>query len=85
MKTLTGTLMAFCFVFCLIPQIYKIYKTKSVGDLSKAMIILGALGTIFNLIYNQLNGMYTWSLIKDVLSLFFSFWLLFLCMKYRKH
>lgn len=84
MKTLFGTLMALCFVSCLIPQIIKIHKTKSVGDLSKAMVVLGALGTIFNLIYNQLNGMYIWSLIKDVLSLFFSCWLLALCLKYRK-
>lgn len=84
MKTLFGTLMALCFITCLIPQIIKIYKTKSVGDLSKAMIALGTLGTVFSLVYNQLNGMYPWSLIKDILSLFFSCWLLFLCFKYKQ-
>lgn len=49
--TLLGLLAATCTTIAFIPQVYKIYKTKSTQDLSLPMYIIFSAGTFLWLIY----------------------------------
>ncbi len=50
-KNIIGYIAAFLSIFCLLPQVIKTWKTKSTGDISLAMYILGSLGAIFWVTY----------------------------------
>jgi uncharacterized protein with PQ loop repeat len=59
-KEVSGLLMAVSFMSCYLPQILKIWKTKSSSDISPLMIYFGLLGYIFGLIYMFTNVWGLW-------------------------
>jgi uncharacterized protein with PQ loop repeat len=59
-REIAGALMVFCFMFCYIPQIVKIYKNKSSRDVSLMLILMSIGGYISGLVYMTLNGFGLW-------------------------
>jgi uncharacterized protein with PQ loop repeat len=84
LEKLFGMGMVIGFCFCLIPQIYTTYKTKTVDGLSVHMILLATFGTLCSIGYSSQIGFPIWNILKDVSSLSFSVALLGLYWKYRK-
>ncbi len=80
--TIIGILAAFLTTTSFIPQMIKVVKSKSTGDLSMIMVILLTLGIFMWLIYGILITSYP-VIIANALSLFFNSVILFYKFKYR--
>lgn len=63
-------LMTLSFMFCLIPQIVKIIKTKSSKDISPHMILLSMSGYFFGLIYMFMTTFGLWWFLNYVTGMF---------------
>ena len=59
-RDVSGFIMVAGFMLCYLPQIIKIIKTESSGDLSPAMIILGLVGYIAGMTYMFTNVFGIW-------------------------
>jgi uncharacterized protein with PQ loop repeat len=59
-KQISGMIMTISFMLCYLPQIFKIYKTRSSKDVSVTMIVLGLTGYISALIYMYCNEFGIW-------------------------
>lgn len=73
----------FCTTVSFLPQVIKIYKTKSAHDLSLAMFIIFAFGVISWLAY----GILTESapiIVANCVTLVFAVYILFMKIKYGK-
>jgi hypothetical protein len=81
---ISGLAMAFCYLFCGIPQILKIIKTKSAVDISVGSIGLMISGHIFSIIYATYGTNNMWTFICAIGSLLSAITLLILWSKYGK-
>jgi MtN3 and saliva related transmembrane protein len=77
-----GTLAGFCTTVSLLPQIVKIYRTKSVRDLSLFMFIIFLIGVASWLVYGVLTDSVPIITANCVTFLFCSY-ILFMKIKYR--
>lgn len=76
--------MAACFVTCYVPQIFKIFKTKSSKDLSIFFILMPMTGYISGLLYLFLSGTWVlWLLLNYGLGLAMTIFLLFVYFKFK--
>jgi len=82
-KELAGLICTICFNLCYLPQIYKIFKTKHVKDVSPTMLYLCLIGYIFGLYYvaTSLSGVYL--VVNYTLGCISSFILCFLYERYK--
>ena len=69
---------------CIIPQVYKSYKSKSTDDLSLYWLLLYILGLNFILVYGYYNELYPIA-IPGTLEVLISFFLLYLKIKYSNN
>lgn len=82
-EDIIGYLGGIFIMISFIPQVIKSYKTKSVKDLSLAMLVATLIGTIFWLIYGFLvNG--TPIIITNTVFTVFVIFQLYLKIKYQK-
>ena len=76
--------MASCFVTCYIPQILKIFKTKSSKDLSLLFVIMPMLGYISGLLYLTLAQSFVlWLVLNYAIGLVMTIFLLVIYYKYK--
>jgi len=84
LKEFCGILMAGCFVTCYIPQIFKIFKTKSSKDLSIFFILMPMIGYISGLFYLFLSNTFVlWLLLNYGIGLAMTIFLLFVYFKFK--
>jgi len=77
-----GFLAAFTSTISLIPQILKMFKTRSVDDLSTGMIINFLLTSIFWILYGFMIT--SWSVwLTNIFMLIFALIMIYLKIKYR--
>lgn len=79
-----GILMALCFMFCYVPQIVKIIKTKSAKDVSLSLIFMCMGGYAFGLLYMFLTTFALWIFLNYTFGLVMSSVLVYICFKYKK-
>jgi uncharacterized protein with PQ loop repeat len=79
-----GIIMAMCFMFCYVPQIVKIIKTKSSKDVSLSLIFMCMGGYTFGLLYMSLTTFALWIFLNYSLGLVMSSVLVYICFKYKK-
>lgn len=83
-RELAGILMALCFMFCYVPQIIKIIKTKSSKDVSLSLIFMCMGGYAFGLVYMFLTTFALWIFLNYFLGLVMSSLLVYICYKYKQ-
>ncbi len=84
LKDFFGIIMAGCFVTCYIPQIYKIFKTKSSENLSLLFIIMPMIGYISGLFYLVLSQSFVlWLILNYTIGLVMTIFLLVIYYKYK--
>jgi uncharacterized protein with PQ loop repeat len=84
LKDFFGMAMAACFVTCYIPQIYKIFKTKSSKDLSLLFVIMPMLGYISGLFYLLLSQSFVlWLVLNYAIGLVMTIFLLVIYYRYK--
>jgi uncharacterized protein with PQ loop repeat len=83
MQHLSGILMTVCYAGCYIPQIIKLYRTKSSTDLSGGLIWMSIMGAVFGIIYASHTINNSWLFVSYGIGLFLSLILLYLYKKYR--
>ena len=81
--TLLGTIAGFCTTISFLPQMIKIHRTKSTHDLSLFMFIIFAIGVACWLVYGVLTSS-TPIIVANCVTLLFSFYILFMKVKYGK-
>ena len=59
---------AFLSSITFIPQVYKVWQTKSVGDLSLAMMVIVFVSTVFWLVYGAALGLWPVILCNSIIS-----------------
>ena len=79
-----GVAMALCFMFCYLPQIMKIVKTKSSKDVSLSLIFMCMGGYTFGLLYMFLTNFALWFFLNYAFGLVMSSVLIYICFKYKK-
>lgn len=79
-----GIIMALCFMFCYVPQILKIIKTKSSEDVSLSLIFMCMGGYAFGLLYMFLTTFALWIFLNYTFGLVMSSILVYICFKYKK-
>jgi uncharacterized protein with PQ loop repeat len=84
LREFAGIAMACCFIFCNIPQIYKIIKNKSSTDVSLSLIVMCALGGCFGILYNFLSGFAFWFFLNHAIGVVTTSVLLYVWFKYKK-
>jgi uncharacterized protein with PQ loop repeat len=80
----SGILMTICYLFCNVPQIIKIVKTKSAKDISIGFLGLATAGHIFATIYGSFGSNNIWTFVCYGGGLISSLVLLVLWNKYGK-
>ena len=83
-KEVAGMLMALAFMFCYVPQIVKIFKTKSSNDVSLMLILMSIVGYISGLVYMFLSTFYIWLLLNYIIGLVMCSILVYAWFKYNK-
>jgi len=84
LKEFFGIAMAACFVTCYIPQILKIFKTKSSKDLSLLFVIMPMLGYISGLFYLTLSQSFVlWLVLNYTIGLVMTIFLLVIYYRYK--
>jgi uncharacterized protein with PQ loop repeat len=84
LKEFFGVIMAGCFVICYIPQIFKIFKTKSSKDLSLLFVIMPMIGYISGLLYLVLSQSFVlWLVLNYTIGLVMTIFLLVIYYKYK--
>jgi uncharacterized protein with PQ loop repeat len=82
-STLFGILMLVGFGACYIPQIYKLYKTKSAGDISLGQYYLTVVGYVGATLYMLSENIFgIWLLLNYLSGIIFCVWVIYLCKKY---
>lgn len=79
-----GLLMLIGFSSCYIPQIIKIYKTKSVDDISIPQYWLTILGYSSATLYMFFTAFGWWWFLNYATGIGFCVWVIWLCNKYKK-
>ncbi|NBQ69422.1 MAG: PQ-loop repeat-containing protein [Nitrosomonadaceae bacterium] len=64
MITVIGVVMFLCLNLCIVPQIWKTYRTKEVAGLSWSAYVLSLLGFMLALVYCWLTDAGVWILIN---------------------
>ena len=80
----SGLLMTVCFIFCYLPQIWKINETKSVKDISPAMFLVAALGNLFAILYGSYPVFQGWLVLESAACLILILSVLGLYIKYKE-
>lgn len=83
--TLLGLIMCFGFTFGYVPQLIKLYRTKSSNDISVGqyyLTIFGYLGALFYTISLRLFGF--WLILNYLSGILLCVWVIALCKKYKK-
>ena len=76
--------MAGCFVTCYIPQIFKIFKTKSSKDLSLLFVIMPMIGYVSGLFYLAMSQSFVlWLILNYTIGLVMTIFLLVIYYKYK--
>ena len=83
-REFAGIAMAMCFMFCYVPQIIKIAKTKSSKDVSLSLIFMCMGGYAFGLLYMFLTSFALWIFLNYAFGLVMSSILIYTCFKYKK-
>lgn len=81
--TLVGTIAGFCTTVSFLPQVIKIYRTKSVHDLSLLMFVIFAIGVICWLVYGVLTHSVP-IIIANSVTLLLSGYILFMKIRYAR-
>jgi len=84
LREAAGIAMALCFMFCYVPQIAKIIKTKSSKDVSLSLIFMCMGGYTFGLLYMFLTSFALWIFLNYAFGLVMSSVLVYICFKYKK-
>lgn len=79
-----GLLMCLGFGACYVPQIIKIYKTKSVDDISIPQYWLTILGYSSATLYMFFTGFGWWWLLNYATGIGFCAWVIVLCHRFKK-
>jgi len=81
--TLVGIVAGFCTTLSFLPQMVKIYRTKSAHDLSLSMFVIFAFGVTAWLVYGILTGSIP-IIAANCVTLLFCAYILFMKIKYGK-
>jgi MtN3 and saliva related transmembrane protein len=81
--TTVGLVAALCTTLAFLPQVIKIWKTKSVGDLSKGTFIVFTLGVTMWLTYGLLIGDFP-VIVANAVTLILQATILFQMVRYRE-
>jgi MtN3 and saliva related transmembrane protein len=81
--TLIGTIAGFCTTVSFLPQVIKIYRTKSVHDLSLFMFIIFAVGVASWLVYGFLTDSVP-IIVANCVTFIFCGFILFMKIKYSR-
>ena len=81
----SGILMTICYLFCSVPQIIKIIKTKSAKDISIGFLGLSTAGHIFATVYASFGNNNVWTFICCSGSMVSSSMLVILWNKYSEN
>jgi len=76
--------MAFCYLFCTIPQIFKTIKTKSAKDIAVGSLGLAVLGHTFSMVYATFGSNNIWVFVCASGGLLSAVTMLILWNKYGK-
>jgi uncharacterized protein with PQ loop repeat len=78
-----GMLMTLCFMFCYVPQIIKIYKSKYSKGLSLTLVIMSICGYVCGMIYMFLTEFGIWWFMNYCVGLLMCCVLVYAWFKYR--
>lgn len=78
-----GLLMLLGFSSCYLPQIWKLYKTKSSTDISIPQYYLTIVGYLGATGYMFMTGFGWWWLLNYLTGIGFCIWIIILCKKYK--
>lgn len=81
----SGIIMTFCYLFCSVPQIIKIIKTKSAKDISVGFLGLSIAGHSFATVYACFGANNIWAFVCYGGGLLSCLVLLYLWNKYGKN
>ena len=84
-KEIAGAIMTLCFMFCYVPQIYKIFKNKSSRDVSLMLIVMSMGGYIAGMVYLFLGTFGIWWFLNYCVGLIMCSILVYAWFKYRKN
>ena len=81
MVTAVGSVAAFCTTVAFLPQVVKVYRTKSARDLSLPMYVIFSIGVLSWLVYGLLDKSLP-IIIANIITLFLALYIIGMKIKY---